>query len=412
MAAQQLILYAFRAHDEDGREHHGVRQAESPAGVQAWLTRQGMMPLVIKEASLGQQCLAGYQSVVARYQKVKPEELIIVTRQLATLINAGIPLLSCLKTLAEESGNALVAAALHDIVTYVEQGGSLSDAFARHPRLFSDMYINMLRVGEISGKLDVILHRMADLQEYERETREQIKTATRYPKLAGLSVVFAIVILMTFVVPRFIGIFARTGAALPLPTRMLIGMNTIFHDYWYLLLAAVVGVMFGYRWVYGLPDGRLAVDRFKLRMPVFGKLFQKINFGRFARIFSLLLASGVPVLTIFDVVAGVVDNAVLRREIEKVKLQVEKGKTLAMPMRASGFFPALMIQMVAAGEQAGNLDGMMAKVADYFDLESRYTIKNMTTLIEPFLLLILGGFVLFMALAIFMPWWNMMEVFK
>ena len=156
----------------------------------------------------------------------------------------------------------------------------------------------------------------------------------------------------------------------------------------------------------------MAIDRVKLRVPIFGKLFMKIDFGQFSRIFSLLLTSGVPMLTVFDIVVGVVNNAVMQREIIKVRNQVEKGKNLSMPMRASGIFPALMVQMVAAGEQSGTLDGMMAKIADYFELESRYMIKNMTTMIEPLLLLVLGSFVLFLALAIFLPWWNMMSVFK
>jgi len=409
---ENVILFSYRAHDEEGRERQGVRSAASPSGVQAWLAKQGLLPIVIEEASFWQQSVEKVNRLGARYQRVKAEEMIIFTRQLATLVNAGIPLLSCLKTLAEESENKVLAAALSDIASFVEMGGPLSDAFARHPRLFNGMYLNMLKVGEVSGKLDTILHRMADLLEYQRETHEQIKTATRYPKLAGLSIVVAIAILMTFVVPRFVSLFARSKVALPLPTRLLIGMNTLFHHYWYLVIVGIVALVLAYRWVYGLPEGRMAIDRLKLKMPIFGKLFMKINFGQFSRIFSLLLASGVPMLTVFDIVVGVVNNAVMQREIIKVRNQVEKGKNLSMPMRASGIFPALMVQMVAAGEQSGTLDGMMAKIADYFDLESRYMIKNMTTMIEPLLLLVLGGFVLFLALAIFLPWWNMMSVFK
>lgn len=410
--AAALTLFSYRAQDDEGRERQGLRSASSPYDVQSWLGKQGLQPIVIEEASTWQQGAEKFKQLGARYRRVKAEEMIIFTRQLATLINAGIPLLSCLKTLAEESENQVLAAALFDIASFVEMGGQLSDAFARHPRLFAGMYVNMLKVGEVSGKLDVILHRLADLLEYQRETHEQIKMATRYPKLACLSLVIAIAILMTFVVPRFIALFARSKVALPLPTRMLIAMNTVFHDYWYLALLGIVILVLAYRWFYSLPEGRMTIDGLKLKLPIFGKLFLKINFGQFSRIFSLLLTSGVPMLTVFDIVVGVVNNAVLQREIVKVKKQVEKGKDLSMPMRASGIFPVLMVQMVAAGEQSGALDGMMAKVADYFDQESRYMIKNMTSLIEPLLLLVLGGFVLFLALAIFMPWWNMMSVFK
>ncbi|MCK4379163.1 MAG: type II secretion system F family protein, partial [Deltaproteobacteria bacterium] len=230
--AEALTLFSYRAQDNEGQERHGVRSSLSPSGVQAWLAKQGLLPIIIEEASFWQQTAEKFQQLEARYQRVKTEEMIIFTRQLATLIKAGIPLLSCLKTLAEESENKVLAAALFDIAAFVEMGGQLSDAFARHPRLFNGMFINMLRVGEVSGKLDIILHRMADLLEYQRETNEQIKMATRYPKLAGLSMVIAIAILMTFVVPRFIGLFARSKAVLPLPTRILIGMNTVFHHYW------------------------------------------------------------------------------------------------------------------------------------------------------------------------------------
>ncbi|MBW1645286.1 MAG: type II secretion system F family protein [Deltaproteobacteria bacterium] len=405
-------LFSFRAHDGEGRERQGVHRGASPLTVRDWLVAQGLFPLAIEPAPAWQVLTVGLNDYLARFQRVRAEDLIIFTRQLATLVNAGLPLLSCLKGLAVDCESRILAAALNDIAAHVEGGGELSQAFARHPKIFSPMFINMLRVGEASGKLDVILHRLADLQEYERETREQIKTATRYPKLAGLSVVIAIVILMTFVVPRFVALFARSGAVLPLPTRMLIGLNTVFHHYWYLLLAGVIAAVLFYRWLYRRESGRLLIDRLKLRLPIFGKLFMKINFGRFARIFSLLMESGIPVLTIFDIVVGVIDNTIMRQELGIIRNQVEKGKDIATPMRNSGFFPALMVQLVAVGERSGSLDGMMAKVADYFELESRYTIKNLTTLIEPLLLLVLGGFVLFLALAIFLPWWNMMNVFR
>ncbi len=410
--AAGTTLFSFRAHDGEGRERQGIRRDSSPLSVRDWLVAQGLFPLAIEPAPAWQVLAAGVNDYLVRFQRVRAEELIIFTRQLATLVNAGLPLLSCLKGLAADCESKILAAALDDIAAHVEGGGELSRAFARHPGIFSPMFINMLRVGEASGKLDVILHRLADLQEYERETREQIKTATRYPKLAALSVVIAIVILMTFVVPRFVALFARSGAVLPLPTRMLIALNSVFHHYWYLLLAVTVAAGFFYRWFYRQDSGRRLIDRLKLRLPIFGKLFLKINFGRFARIFSLLMESGIPVLTIFDIVGGVIDNVVVRREVKVIRDQVEKGRDIATPMRGSGFFPALMVQLVAVGERSGSLDSMMAKVADYFELESRYTIKNLTTLIEPLLLLVLGGFVLFLALAIFLPWWNMMNVFR
>ncbi|MBN2232508.1 MAG: type II secretion system F family protein [Deltaproteobacteria bacterium] len=410
--AEELVLFAYRAQDEHGRRHEGVHWAAAPGAVQAWLGEQGLLPVVIREAGGMQRAAARLRAGANRLARVRHEDLIVFTRQLATLVGAGIPLLSNLKTLAAESGSRPLGDALADIAGHIERGGHLSDAFARHPAIFSTLYVNMLKVGEVSGKLDVILERLADLLEYDRETGEQIKAATRYPKIAGFAVVLAMAILMTFVVPRFITLFDRNNLALPLPTRMLIGLNTLFQDYWLLLAAAAAGAWLFYRRLYREPRWRLRIDRLKLRVPVFGRLFLKLNFGRFARMFSLLLASGVPLLTIFDIVGGVVENAVIAGELVRVRNMVERGKDLAGPMRAGGFFPPLMIQMVAAGEQSGSLDVMLSKVADYFEQESRYLIKNLTTLIEPLLILVLGGFVLFIALAIFLPWWNMMQAFR
>jgi type II secretory pathway component PulF len=272
------------------------------------------------------------------------------------------------------------------------------------------MYVSMVRAGETGGILEEILNRLALLAEHDAETRARVKAAVRYPLIVVIAVVAAFVFLVSSVIPRFAGIFERFKTELPFPTRVLMGINYAFQHYWYLILLAIATIAGGTIWYLRTPAGRWQWDRVKLKIPIFGALFQKVAISRFARIFSSLQKSGLTMLLILDITADTVGNVAIARAIESMRESIRQGKTLAAPMEESGFFPPLVVQMVAIGEETGDIDVMLAKVSDYYDMEVEYTLRNLSTMIEPILLLMVGGMVLFMALGIFLPMWNMISL--
>jgi type II secretory pathway component PulF len=372
------------------------------------LTGQGFIPVLIEEerqAPLGPDFFLSLTSV-------KPQDLIVFSRQLATLVSAGIPFLSSLGTIEKQSENPRLKAAIVDIRRSVEAGSSFSDALAKHPRIFSKLYVSMIRAGETAGILDEILDRLALLAEHEAETRERVKAAVRYPLIVIVAISAAFTFLVSFVIPKFSAIFAQFKTELPLPTRILIGINYAFQHFWYLIVLGIICLVWGVIWYVGTTQGRWQWDRLKLKLPVFGILFQKVALSRFARVFSAMQKSGISMMLTLDITAEVVSNVVIARVIEEMRDNLREGKGLLGPMEASGLFPPLVVQMIAVGEETGQLDTMLNKVSDYYDMDVEYSLRNLSTMIEPILLLFIGGMVLFLALGIFLPMWNLMSLFK
>jgi type II secretory pathway component PulF len=373
------------------------------------LSGQGFLPVLIEEQE--QSLLSGID-LNALFNKVTSQDLIVFSRQLATLVNAGIPFLSSLGTIEKQSENPRLKAAIADIRRSVEGGASFSDALARHPGIFSKMYVSMIRAGETAGILDDILVRLAMLAEHDANTRSRVKTATRYPMIVVIAVGAAFAFLVSFVIPKFAAIFGRFKTELPMPTRVLIGINYAIQHYWYLIILGILLAVWLVIWYVNTSMGRWQWDRVKLRLPVFGMLFQKVALSRFARVFAAMQKSGISMMLTLDIAGETVGNVVIARAVQTMSDSLRDGKGLTAPMESSGLFPPLVVQMVAVGEETGKLDTMLSKVSDYYDTDVEYTLRNLSTLIEPVLLLFVGGMVLFLALGIFLPMWDLMSLFK
>jgi type II secretory pathway component PulF len=345
-------------------------------------------------------------------QKVKLEEIIFFSQQLSILYKAGLPLLTGLKGLTEQIENKKLKTILEAIGPQIEGGSTLFEALAGYPEVFSPVYVHMIRAGETSGRLGESLDRFVTLADRELRTRQRIKEATRYPKIVILSLGLAFAVLITFVIPRFADIFSRFNTPLPLPTRVMIGLNTLVHKYWYLILLTLAGTGGLLRRYLRTSQGKYFWDRLKMRIPIFGPLFLKIALSRFSYIFVLLNRSGIPILQTLEITSTTIDNLILSQAVEVIGQKIKEGRSLTDAMKESGRFPPLVLQMVAVGESSGTLDHMLMRVTEYYDLEVENAIKKLSTYIEPTLTLFLAVAVLFLALAVFLPWWNMASLFR
>ncbi|MDD5436687.1 MAG: type II secretion system F family protein, partial [Candidatus Omnitrophica bacterium] len=348
----------------------------------------------------------------AIFDRITLEDLTIFTRQLLTLQKSGVALLASLSTLEKQTEKKRFKDIIRDVGVSVEQGASLSSALAKHPKVFSELYVNMVKAGEASGTLEEMLSRLAEFEEKEITTQAKIKSATRYPTIVLIALFCAFLIMVNVVVPKFSGIYDTFHAQLPLPTRVLLWLSFVMRHYWYLILAAMAGVVFLFLRYIHTKSGRVQWDTFKLKVPIVGPLLMLMVMSRFARTLAVLLKSGLPVLNVLDMVSRTVGNAKVSLAVDALTVSVKEGKGLSAPMSTSGLFPPMVIQMVAIGEETGKIDELLMKVSEYYDQRSDYMMENLATMIEPIFVLCLGGMVLSMALAIFLPMWNLISIFK
>ncbi len=400
--------YRYKARDKEGALHTGLMEARGREAVADQLSGQGFIPVLIEEHA---QSALRIESLMG-FTRVRPQDLIVFSRQLATLMGAGIPFVQSLTTMEKQTENPRLKETIGDIRRDVESGASFSSALAKHPGIFSTLYVSMIRAGEAAGILDDILNRLAALAEHDAETRARVKAAVRYPLIVIIATCMAFFFLVSYVVPKFAAVFDQFKAQLPLPTRVLIGINAAMRNYWHLLILGIVAIVWGMRWYVRTQQGRRAWDGIKLRIPLFGLLFQKVALSRFARTFAAMQRSGIAMMMTLDIAAETAGNVVIARVVEQMRESLRGGKGLLGPMEASSLFPPLVIQMVSVGEETGNIDAMLNKVSDYYDRDVEYMIRNLSTMIEPILLLVVGVMVLFLALGIFLPMWNMLSLFK
>ncbi len=370
----------------------------------------GYFPISIEE--IGEAISLDLSALLMRFQKVKLEELIIFSQQLSTLYKAGLPLLAGLDSIAQQVKNKKFKMILEQVRKQIEGGSTLTGAMSKYPEVFSTVYINMVRAGETSGMLGESLDRFINFSDKEITTRQRVKEATRYPKIVTLSLAVAFLVIVAFIIPRFAQIFAQFKTPLPLPTRIMIGINDIFQSYWYLVLGAIFGIPIFLKRYLRTERGRYFWDRLKLRIPVFGSLFLKIALSRFAYTFAMLNRSGIPILQTLEITSATINNIMLSQAVEEIGRNIREGRSLADSMKETEMFTPLIIQMVSVGESSGTLDSMLMRITEYYDIEVDNTIKKISTYIEPFLTLFLGVVVLFLALAVFLPWWNMAKLFR
>ena len=375
------------------------------------LDRLGHFPITIKSAEQEAGNKKGDKAdPLERFQKVKMKELVLFTRQMATLFNAGIPVLGILVALEDQVETPKFKRVVKQVRMDIEGGLSMSEAMQKHPDVFNELYSSMIEAGEAGGVMDELLQRLATLMERQVETDAKVKGAMSYPKMVVSAMSIAVVILMWKVVPIFVKMFEKAKIDLPLATKILIASNKAFFDYWYLLLGGIVLIVFAFKKYTSTERGRYQWDMFMLKVPIMGPILLRSSMAKFARVFSTLQAGGVAILEILTVTAKVVDNTVISSIIRGLKDSVQEGLGFAAPLQQSGLIPPLVIQMIAAGEESGALDEMLEKVADYYDDEVDHAVKNLSSMIEPILLLFMAGLVLFLALAIFMPMWDMTKM--
>lgn len=408
-----MPIFSYSAVAPDGRVITGNLEGESMDEVEEWLATRNLTPI---EIVLGRPEKEGTSSLLAkineRLSTVTLEDKILLCRQITTLFGAGIPVIQVFDTLTKQLKNPRLKTIIETVKRDVEAGDGLSLAFSRHKKVFDDLFINLVRVGEESGTLEESFEYLSTLYENEKEVRERIKAATRYPKIVITALFLAISFLMTFVVPKFVTIFQNNRIELPLPTRILVAISGFFTHYYWVILLIIAAVYSLYKWSMGHSRPREVRDRILLRLPIFGELYLKIYLARFCRVFSVLVRSGVEIIQTIDLSMGALQNVVLRRAMEEIRDEVRNGVGLDEAMGKHTVFTPLVLQMVAAGVESGQIDSLMGKVAEYYESEADYTIKNLSTLIEPLLLLFLGIIVGFIALAIFLPMWSMMDVVR
>ena len=366
------------------------------------LDRLNYLPLNISEKK---NALGG---LFAAKTKVDPKELIVFTKQFATLFKAGVPLVGCLQALEEQAGTPSLKEVIRKTADEIQSGKSLNEALSMNPKVFPRLYVDMVRVGEVGGMLEDVLDRLVAFLSHDLEIRTNIKKATRYPLIVLSGVVIAFITLITLVVPRFVTIFKKMKVELPLPTQILIGINTVITDYWMIAIPSVIAlVVVTKKWL-RTPTGHRWWDARKMKLPVFGTLNVKTYISRFAKTFETLNRSGLPILQTLNILSQTIGNVIVADELIKAMRGVEAGQGLAQPLKRSEVFPPVVVQMISIGEKSGSLDTMMANIAEYYDREVDYTVKNLTTLIEPMITVLLGVVILFIALAIFMPMWDML----
>ncbi len=401
-----MSVFKYEARDRFGKAVAGVLDAPEMGVARNRLGEMGYIPVRLEEKKTKEKGL----SINFLKQKVTDKDIIVFNRQLATLFAAGIPLLSGIQGLAEQMQNKTFKEILLKVAADIQTGSSFSDALAKHPKVFSELYINMVRAGEASGTLDDILGRLASLAEHAAEIKAKIKAATRYPKIIISAMIIAILILMKFVVPQFMAIFQQVDLELPLATRMLIKANYLFTNYWYILFVGAGALFFTFKAYTKTYKGKRQLDLFKLKVPIFGPIFLKIAMSVFSRTMSTLNRSGLSIIENLKICAEVVENIPISEVINDIEQGVKRGESVTATIKKSSFFTPMVVQMMSAGEESGELDNMLVKVSEYYDMEVDYSIKNIASLIEPLLLAFLGAVVLFLMLAIFMPMWDLTKL--
>ncbi|HVO21584.1 MAG TPA: type II secretion system inner membrane protein GspF [Anaeromyxobacter sp.] len=399
-----MPVFEYKALSAAGKPVSGLREADSPRSLRGVLRREGVY-LTEVVAEKQQQAAASRQVSVRRWLlgRVGARELAVATRQLAVLVHAGIPLVEALTALVDQVEHERLKRVLGDVKQRVNEGSALADALAAHPRVFSNLYVNMIRAGEHSGALEVVLKRLAEFTESQARLRSRILGTMAYPVAMMCIGTIIMGILFTVVIPKITRIFADTNAVLPWYTQVTIAVSAFAAGYWWAILAVLALAVWAFlRWK-RTPAGRERWDRARLRFPIFGPVIRQIAVGRFARTLSTLLRSGVPLLTSLDIVKNVMGNTRLAEVIDQARDAIREGESIAAPLKRSGEFPPLVHHMVAVGERSGALEEMLANVADAYEDQVETTIAALTSLLEPLMIVGMGGVVAFIVFSVLMP---------
>ncbi len=401
--------YSYRVRDRQGKIITGTLEGDSEASVSQRLRQMGYFVIGISEEKVG----LGKKELHIFKPKVKAKDVTVFTRQFATMINAGLPLVKCLSILSEQTENPVLVEQITDVQHEVEMGRSLSEALAKHPETFKELYTSMVKAGEIGGVLDDVLLRIAVTLENEQEIRRRIKSAMTYPTAMFALSVFLLIAMLVLVVPTFEKMFKEMGAKLPFLTSIIMSASHFLASWkgGLLLIAFITGVVFLRRWI-KTDNGRRKMDAFKLKLPVFGDLFHKMSMSRFSRTLGTLVSSGVPILQALEITSSTVGNKLVADAVDNVRTGVKEGESIARPLGQSDLFPPMVTQMLAIGEETGALDTMLNKVAEFYDAEVAATVESLTSLLEPVLMVFLGATVGTVVVALYMPIFSLIQQFS
>ena len=401
-----MATFAYVGRTRSGAVKKGELSAKTRDEAVDQLRKQSVVVTSLEEKKSG----AGGFNLSFLGSGLTDKDLVVFTRQFGTMINAGLPLVQCLEILSTQSENKVLRETVGEVKTQVEAGSTFSDALRRHPKVFDDLYVNLVHAGEVGGLLDTILTRLAKYIEKAMKLKGQIKSAMVYPAtIMGVAVV-VITILMLFVIPIFAKMFLELSGgkvALPGPTQMVIDTSNFFIAYWYVILGGIVGILVGIKKYHGTVQGRMVIDKLLLKLPVVGDLIRKASVAKFTRTLGTLLASGVPLLDGMTICAKTSGNKVIEETLINARTSISGGKTIADPLAASGVFPKMVTHMIAVGESTGALDAMLGKIADFYEDEVDQAVASLTALLEPAMMVFLGVVIGFIVIAMYLPIFKM-----
>lgn len=400
--------YIYQAINESGDTVSGSLDVESVEVANSILMARNLIPSKIKEQSKAGD--ENWLQSILRSDSVKMVDLIIFTKQLRSMLVAGVPMLRLLDILSNQTESHGLKKAILRIIQDIKQGLSFSEALEKFPKIFSNLYCDMIKAGEISGNVPIVLDRLIYIIEHEEKVKSDIKSAIRYPMIVLIALSLAFVVLLTFVIPQFVSVFNTAGLTLPLPTKIAMFLYTFLAKYWYLVLTVIVTIVFGLTYYFKTKNGKFVRDTFLLELPIIGPLFRKAALSRFASIFAILQTSGVPIMQSLTILSSTMGNEALTRSFEHIRDRIKEGAGISAPLKSAKYFTPMVIDMIAIGEESGNIDEMLREIAKHYDDEVEYAIKGLSDAIGPILIVGLAAIVGFFALAIFMPMWDLTKI--
>jgi len=402
-----MTTFAYRVLDARGAAADGQIDGDSKSAVAAALRQRGLTVLDIDEVKTSLAKI----DIGEPFQRIKSKDLTVFSRQFATMVNSGLSLLRCLYVLEEQTDNKKLATVIGEVRADVEAGISLSDALAKHPKVFSQLYVSMVRAGELGGILDEVLNRIANQLERDDQIKRAVKSAMVYPVMIGTFAVLTLIGMVIWLIPTFAGMYEDLGnAQLPTLTRVMISISDFVRGYWYVVFPALIGLAFGLRYLKHTPRGTAAWDRFKLRIPMgIGAIVRKLAISRFSRTLGTLISSGVPILQAIEITGKAAGNTVIETSMADVQQSVKEGQSIAVPLERAKVFPPMVTQMVAVGEETGSLDTMLSKVADFYEDEVNASVKSLTSILEPILMIGVGAIVGIVVISMYLLVFSLMD---
>jgi type IV pilus assembly protein PilC len=403
-----MATFAYKVRDRSGKIFAGDMEGENKSSVVSRLREMDYFITSINEKKKGG--LLSYQLTL--FQGVKLRDLTIFYRQFATMVNAGLTLVSSMGILVEQVENKTLSNVIKTVKSDVEAGSTLADAFSKHPKIFTELYISMIKAGEIGGVLDEILNKIADLMEKDFALKQKIKSAMAYPSFVAGAAVIMSIFMLTFILPQFVGVFAQFGGELPALTLFFVTLTILFNKFWYIFFVVSAALVFAFLAYIKTPDGKLNFDKFKLGAPIFGEINRKGAVARFTRILGTLIKSGVPILEALTVSSNAIGNLVITLAVLGAKTRIKEGQSISGPLAASGVFPPMVTQMIMVGEESGELEEMLANVAKFYDQEVDRSVERLTAIIEPLMMAFIALTVGVMIIAMYLPIFNMVNLIQ